>query len=414
MTAIAHHPHRVSSAVADVRAALSRVADASLWSMDAAETDASLAGVLAAEAQLAELKARLLSRAHDADLAGQAGATSTANWLAVRSRTTRATAHRAMRLAGFLDTHEVTRSALAGGDVHVEQAEAVARALAELPDDLDPDLAEEAERHLLAEADRFDATALRHLGRHLLEVVDPEAADAHHARLLEAEEREASAAQRLTMWEDSHGKVHGRFTLDALTGAMLKKALLGFAAPKHRAATTGALGERRPTPVRLGQAFAELVQRYPTDRLPDAGGVNATVVVTMTLDSLLGGLKAAHLDTGHPISAALARRLACDAGLVPAVLGTDGSVLDLGRRTRLFTAKQRIALGLEQRGCAAEGCDHPPGLCHAHHAVPWSLGGRTDLANGLLLCPKHHRIAHDAAYTQAKRPGGKVAFTRRT
>ena len=51
------------------------------------------------------------------------------------------------------------------------------------------------------------------------------------------------------------------------------------------------MGERRPGPERLGQAFTELIQRYPTKQLPKAGGLNATVVVTMPLDTLLGGLE---------------------------------------------------------------------------------------------------------------------------
>ncbi len=136
-------------------------------------------------------------------------------------------------------------------------------------------------------------------------------------------------------------------------------------------------------------------------------------MVTLTHDALVGGLGSARLDTGQTISAAQARRLACDAGLIPAVLGRDGTVLDLGRRTRLFTAKQRLALGLTHRGCTATGCDYPPGLCHAHHDQPWSRGGPTDLANGRLLCPKHHRLAHDPAYDITHHPGGRVAFTRR-
>jgi hypothetical protein len=129
---------------------------------------------------------------------------------------------------------------------------------------------------------------------------------------------------------------------------------------------------------------------------------------------LLGGLKAAQLDTDETISPGAARQLACQAGLIPAVLGTNGTLLDLGRQTRLFTTRQRIALGLTQRGCTTEGCDYPPGLCHAHHHHPWNRGGTTDLANARLLCPKHHRLAHDPTYTIAKLPGGKIAFTRRT
>ena len=122
---------------------------------------------------------------------------------------------------------------------------------------------------------------------------------------------------------------------------------------------------------------------------------------------------AAQLDTGHRISPSLARRLACRAGIIPAVLGSHSQVLDLGRRTRLHTKIQRIALALEQGGCTAEGCDWPPGMCH-HHDVPFSKGGPTDLKNGRLLCPRHHARAHDPTYETTQFPEGKIRCHRRT
>ncbi|HET9419608.1 MAG TPA: HNH endonuclease signature motif containing protein, partial [Nocardioides sp.] len=64
--------------------------------------------------------------------------------------------------------------------------------------------------------------------------------------------------------------------------------------------------------------------------------------------------------------------------------------------------------------CTAEGCDWPPGMCHAHHDQPWHQGGATDLRNGRLLCPRHHTRAHDPTYETSKLPGGKVRFHRRT
>ena len=153
---------------------------------------------------------------------------------------------------------------------------------------------------------------------------------------------------------------------------------------------------------------------YPAAHAPHAGGTSATVVVTMTLETLMGGLKAAQLDTGHRISPGLARRLACRAGIIPAVLGGQSQVLDLGRRTRFHTEPQRIALAIEQGGCTAEGCDWPPGMCHAHHDKPWSSGGDTSVKNGRLLCPRHHARAHDPTYTTTTITGGKVRFHRRT
>ena len=293
-----------------------------------------------------------------------------------------------------------------------EQAEVILRALDELPDSLDPALVTEAEQHLLDLARDHDAKALRALGRRLLEVVSPETADAHEATLLEKEERDAAAATRLTMWEDGHGKVHGKFTVDAVTGAALKKALHAIAAPSHQAAA-GPLGDRRPTPERLGRAFTEYVQRYPTKELPKAGGLNATVVVTMTLETLVGGLKAAKLDTGETISASLARRMACEAGIIPAVLGGTSQVLDQGRKKRFHTEAQRIAKTIEAGGCQAEGCDWPPGRCHLHHPIRWVDGGRTD-RDGIMLCPAHHARAHDTRYQMTRLPTGNYGFHRRT
>jgi hypothetical protein len=196
---------------------------------------------------------------------------------------------------------------------------------------------------------------------------------------------------------------------------MLRKALLAIAAPKHQAATHP-LGSAasRPSPQRLGAAFCEFLERYPADRLPHAGGANATVVVTIDLDRLREALGAGVLDDGGRISATEVRRLACEAGIVPAVLDGHGQVLDVGRRRRFHTESQRLAMALRDGGCTADGCDWPPGLCHAHHDIPWSQGGSTSVSNGRLLCPRHHTLAHDPAYTTTRLGTGKLTFTRRT
>jgi hypothetical protein len=146
--------------------------------------------------------------------------------------------------------------------------------------------------------------------------------------------------------------------------------------------------------------------------------VAATVVVTMTMEQLVGGLrgseKSALLDTGETISPAQARRLACEAGIIPAVLGSRSQPLDLGRKTRFHTEPQRTALMLRDGGCAAVGCDWPPGMCHVHHRDPWSAGGSTSVADGILLCPRHHTLAHDRRYQLKTDKHGKVTFARRT
>jgi len=297
----------------------------------------------------------------------------------------------------------------------VDQAEVIIVAIDALPEDLDPELVADAQSRLIGYAADHDAKALRILGKRILEVVAPEVGEAHEAKVLEREERDAEAAATFRMSEDGHGRWHGRFTLPTLQGAMLKKALMAYAAPKHRASVDGQAPEPgRPSAHRLGQAFMEYVARYPTDRLPKAGGMSASVVAVMDYEILLGKVKAAQLDTGHRISPGLARRIACAAGIIPAVLGTQSQVLDLGRTARFHTEPQRIALAIEQGGCTAEGCDAPPAMTHAHHEQSWADGGDTSVKNGLLLCWPHHARAHDPAYTMTKLPEGKVRFHRRT
>ena len=89
---------------------------------------------------------------------------------------------------------------------------------------------------------------------------------------------------------------------------------------------------------------------------PSSGGLNAAVVVTMGLETLLGGLGAATLDSGDRIAPGEARRMACAAGVIPAVLGSRSQLLDLGRqRPALHQAPTRgdgRAAGLHVRGRA--------------------------------------------------------------
>ncbi len=86
------------------------------------------------------------------------------------------------------------------------------------------------------------------------------------------------------------------------------------------------------------------------------------------------------------------RRLACDAEIIPAVLGTRSEVLDVGRLHRLVTPALWVALVLRDRHCTFPACTRPPVMCHAHHLLPWSTGGTTTLDNLALLCgpPSRH------------------------
>ncbi len=290
---------------------------------------------------------------------------------------------------------------MAAGRVSEEQAVVIVKGVDALP----VEHRREAENHLIGLAAEHDPVALRRIAHHILEVVAPEIAEEHQLKALQRQEALAEEACRFTIADDGHGLCHGRFTLPAPVGAMLKQAVLAINSPKHR--------RHSGTPKGLGHAFSEYVTRYPIDRLPQAGGVDATVVVTMTLENLLGDSQApAVLDTGDPITADQARKLACEAGIIPMVLGGKSKILDLGRRKRLYDRYQRIAIRHRDQHCTAQGCDWPAALCHVHHNTPWSRGGKTNLADGRLLCPRHHSYAHSPKYEMKTIPNGRVIFSR--
>ncbi|MCZ9880541.1 HNH endonuclease signature motif containing protein [Arthrobacter sp. B2a2-09] len=95
-----------------------------------------------------------------------------------------------------------------------------------------------------------------------------------------------------------------------------------------------------------------------------------------------------------PVPAATLRKLACDADIIPVVLGGEGQVLDIGRASRVFPAHLRKAITARDKGCAFPGCTMPAPWCEAHHIEYWSRGGPTSTVNGTLLCSHHHHLIH--------------------
>jgi len=100
----------------------------------------------------------------------------------------------------------------------------------------------------------------------------------------------------------------------------------------------------------------------------------------------------------HGEMLATLRRLACDAELIPAVLGSRSEPLDVGRTRRLVTPAIWAALVIRDRHCAFPGCTRPPVMCHAHHIHHWADGGTTSLDNLVMLCGHHHRVIHHSPW----------------
>jgi hypothetical protein len=410
--------HPVLACVAEMSASLDRVASVDPAYMTTPAKATALTDLSRVLTRAQALLLRVLATADDVAL--DAGARSVEAWLAHETHADVGPTLAAGHLADALETRwRLAGEALGQGRINQAQARVIARAMDELPSDLDAELLEKAETHLLAEAAHFDPRRLRVLGRRILEVVAPGVAEDQERRLLEAEESLARRTTELTMRRRGDGTtdVHARIS-DAVAGR-LRTYLEAYAAPRrgHLDAAADRTDPETGRPVArsvlMGRAFCSMLESVPAQRLPRHGGSATTVLVTVDLETLRSQLGAAGLDTGTRISAGEAMRLACNASIVPVVLDGRGQPLHLGRARRLFASAQRLAMGIRDRGCRARGCTIPASWCEAHHLEPWSRGGRTDLDDGALLCSWHHHRAHDTDYRTDTMPNGDIRFRRR-
>lgn len=199
----------------------------------------------------------------------------------------------------------------------------------------------------------------------------------------------------------------------------------GAADPLH-ASAGGADHPAEDQPTRAQTLLHGLVSActiaLSADRLPATGGHRPQVMVTIDYRDLLGDVAraaatgppdATAATSGRPGQAVFAQRIparsirqiACDADLIPLVLGAHGQILDIGRAQRLFPPHLRRALIARDGGCAFPDCTIPATWCQAHHIRPWSIGGTTTVDNGVLLCAHHHRLVHTSDWSIHTRHG---------
>ena len=140
---------------------------------------------------------------------------------------------------------------------------------------------------------------------------------------------------------------------------------------------------------------------------PDRHEIVVHVEAEVLADSRAGRCEIEHRTA---IAAETARRLCCDAGIVPVVDGANGEPLSVGRRTRSIPPAVRRALASRDRGCRFPGCPSTHRL-HGHHVRHWAEGGETSLDNLILLCPTHHRLVHEGGFDVQRLDDGAFRFS---
>lgn len=248
----------------------------------------------------------------------------------------------------------------------------------------------DVERILLEFAPRLTARELSKLRRDVIDRFDPDGA--------EPREDELRARSGITVIRGRDGLVTWIVKMHPEAAGFLTAAVDARTAPRRALAfveTTelqAGVVDERPLAQRRLDALAAIARESLAHDNGRLAGTAVTMNVVMTLESLMTGLGVAHIEgVDEPISARTARRLACDAMIIPIVLGGESEPLDVGLGSRLFTEAQRRALAVRDGGCIWSGCDAPPGWCEVAHVEAWARGGPTDLANGALMCAFHHR-----------------------
>lgn len=298
------------------------------------------------------------------------------------------------------------------GSLSVGQATAISSGLGEPSARVAADDLQDAALRLAGEAATLDADRLARRAR--------EERDALDAAGVVDRERELRSRRSLRWARLPDGMTSLRALLDPESAAVVTAALDAVTSPRRGGPrfvdadevtrARDLQDDPRSTEQLALDALVHMVRAaVAVDDGRMLGQRQPTVRLHVRAEDLRAGSGAARLEgQAMPVSIATAERLMCAEGYLPLVIERDGSI-DVGRAQRLFTARQRRALDAIWGGCAFPDCERPPSWTEAHHAIPWSQGGRSDVANGILLCRHHHLLIHDSGWSidPPPRPGGR-------
>ena len=276
--------HPVAAFADRVNSRLDELADQPLHAMTPAEQRHTMIGLARGKSKYEALQLRLMVHADVSGACLDDGAATAAGWLAAETHLTRREARADLDLGKRMESLPILAAAMTTGAVSSAQARAVVKSLDRLPGSGEFAVSREqlvqAEVHLVGLCATYDAREVEALGRHLFEVIAPEAADAYEGTMLEAEEAKAARKTSFEMTIDDQGVAHGRFRIPRRHGEMLRKMIWALTNPVRRGSTQHSPIDRDlPVAVRQGVAFTQIIEAVDAHWLPTHGGVGATVVV---------------------------------------------------------------------------------------------------------------------------------------
>jgi hypothetical protein len=340
---------------------------------------------------------RIAQRARDLAATGQSE--SPGSVLANRGRRSQRDAEKAADRANVCAQMPGVQNALEQGHLSADHVDAIANAAATLNDEQRAELADRQD-DLVKSGSSKSVEVFERECRDLARSLTRDDGTSRHER--------NRAARKVRRWADKQtGMCKTLIELDAEADAMMWTAI--------NAAVAAARAKSQDDSVSFDHLQADAVVALITgaqsldQRVPE-------VSVLIDLETLLNGMHAnstCETGFGEPVPPDTIRRMCCDAHIIPIVLGGDGEVLDVGRRSRLATRSQRVALRAMYRTCGMPGCDVPFDRCQIHHVDEWKADqGPTALDKLLPLCTRDHHLVHDDGWTLHLEPDRRLTVTR--
>lgn len=361
-----------------------------------------------------------------AGLAQQRGHRTAAELVRVTTGSSRHDAHVAVRAGSMLLEASLPRWAHALiepvtlGVLSTAGLDAIRSGLGDDSETVSADALAEAVRRLLAEVGSLDVDRLFRRARQLRDELD----------LAGVAERERArrAARSLRVFRTSDGMTRATWLLDPESAAVVtdlydrgtspRRGGPTFLSPRDAALVERMRADERTPEQYASDAFLDLLRAgAEADASSLLGSGAPSVRVVVSARDLADGTGLAHLEgQAKPVSLPSAQRLLCAGTHTPVLIASTGQPLDVGRSQRLFTIRQRVALAVRDGGCRWPGCERPPSWCEAHHIEPWqAANGRTDVADGVLLCRHHHLLVHNNGWQieRHRRPNGRDEYRAR-
>lgn len=344
--------------------------------------------LLQAQTQLAAVVIEMVGNVDASMIWSVDGSRSCAAWMERKSGRDRKECNRMVRTARELRAAPVVAGQFSLGKLSERHVQLLTQTAKKAPEAF-----VEAENWLVAQADNLTVREFGQLLDHWHTFANPERAEADAAARYDKRAVHMSAGFDGVGWLDVQFEPIGfEVFSNALSQIQSEFWHADWALAREQfgeAATAADLC--RSDAQRRYDAMVEMASRSMSQASSPRMRLPAFVTVHVDHKTLTG--RVCELGSGVQVTPGEVARLLSDADIriERAVFGSTGQVINYGRSRRLFVGYGRRAIQIRDRFCVYPGCTVPAEHCQVDHIQPWSEGGPTNLNNGQLLCPKHHR-----------------------